>query len=74
MSVGEHSYLAMAKGALIGDHVMILPIGMTIFWLGFNGSIFVYVPYLLSFYMNLKKSSILILFSKGFVNLCYFDM
>eukprot|EP00088_Acartia_fossae_P069650 TRINITY_DN9155_c0_g1_i3.p1 TRINITY_DN9155_c0_g1~~TRINITY_DN9155_c0_g1_i3.p1 ORF type:complete len:523 (+),score=146.82 TRINITY_DN9155_c0_g1_i3:40-1608(+) len=27
ISVGEHSYLAMAKGALTADHVMILPIG-----------------------------------------------
>ena len=27
VSVGEHSYLAMAKGALTADHVMILPIG-----------------------------------------------
>lgn len=27
VSVGEHSYLAMAKGALTSDHVMILPIG-----------------------------------------------
>ena len=32
VSVGEHSYLAMAKGALTGDHVMILPIGMATFW------------------------------------------
>jgi len=27
VSVGEHTYLAIAKGALTGDHVMILPIG-----------------------------------------------
>ncbi|XP_023341614.1 CWF19-like protein 1 [Eurytemora carolleeae] len=27
VSVGEHSYLALAKGALTPDHVMILPIG-----------------------------------------------